>query len=165
MRIILLFMWTLVSCTSKDKANQDNVTQESSIMINVVDSSEAFSDSIVVVSIPNIGILRWNNITSKIEKDDLYRDLLSHFEDNKLLLAEGINDVSPTQAIACGRKGKLLVGDLVFLLIMDITNMPNPIHSQLDVYEMGCPYPVGYFEVITKDRLGISARVKAFLQE
>jgi hypothetical protein len=165
MKIIILLFGALVSCISKNESSKDCIIQDSIDVNNELGISEAFTDSLVYVYIPYFGILKWNNITGNIERDSLYKKFLSKYENNKLILADKIGDETETQAISCGRKSKLLVGDLVFLLIMDISKIPNPIHSQLDVFEKGCPYPASYFDVISKDRLGISARVKAYLSE
>lgn len=123
-------------------------------------------DSIVLIRFGKSGILfNWNNSTGRIVEDALFHALVLRFKTDKTYLIDQITNLSVTAAIACGREDKLLIGDLAFLIIDKINNLPffEITNAQCDVFKKGCPYPIGYFDVIKKDRLRIKERVKQYL--
>jgi len=127
--------------------------------------NEAMSntDTIIHIKLEDGISFNWNNKTSQIVEDSLFRSIVSRFENIKLKLSDQITNLSITPARTCGLERNLYVGDLVFMIITRIQDIPNPVQMQLDVFEMNCRYPAGFFEAIGYDRTGIRERVKQSL--
>ena len=106
-----------------------------------------------------------SNSKNQIIDDMLYRDLLKSFKNERGFIINQITDVTPTLATTCGKKNNLVIGDLAFLLIDKIENLPffEISHVQCDVYNTACPYPSGYFNAIENHRVDIQHNVKTYL--
>ena len=126
---------------------------------------EQISDSILAIKINSEFWIHWNQNKYLIQNDSLLDSVKVHFDQIKEDLSYRISNLSNTHANACGKRD-LLMGDIVLILILDIGNIDNnhTIRTQLDVHDMGCPYPQGFFELVDKDREKISERVLLYYQ-
>jgi|GEM_PF-2860682 hypothetical protein len=156
---ILIFTFCNPSIKSKDYTKKVYA-------MNVVGIKKIQTSDIINIKLHQGISFDWDNRTSQIVEDKQYFKIRTNFNKNKQQLADQIMDVSPTSATACKLTRNLYIGDLSFLLINKIKKLPNVIiiGVQLDAFEYGCPYPLGYFEAINNNRTSITKRVKDYLK-
>ena len=124
------------------------------------------NDNIVLIRFAKNDIsVHWDNSKSAIVEDVLYKNLKRNFRSKQNYLVEQITNVSMTKAIICSKGEKLLIGDVAFLIIIEMTHVPyfEITHVQCDSFEPGCPFPTGYFEGLQGNRSKIRKRVKHYL--
>ena len=124
-------------------------------------------DTIVSVKIGDSFSLNWNNYTSKFEEDALWKKIVFKFDSHCPFLVEQIANKSESPAYACANNYHLKIGDFAFLVIDKIKLLPffELTGIQCDYFELGCPYPVGYFEAIDQKRDTLANRVRRYLSE
>jgi hypothetical protein len=111
-------------------------------------------DNIVEIQIIDDIAIRWDNNTHLIIEDNLWSTIDSVYSNDKSLIINEILNVKLTPAKSCSIERNLYVGDIVFIIINKIENLPliNIINTQCDFFESGCPYPIGMFDAINIDR-------------
>jgi hypothetical protein len=133
---------------------------------NIIRGISSSKDSIVLIRLGKGNLsVNWNNSKNQIVEDILFKDLKYRYKKYENYLIDQITNLSETSASTCGKADKLVIGDLAFLIIQKINHLPifEITKVQFDSIEKGCPYPVGYFDVISKDRSKIKERVKLHL--
>src|SRR6185312_528199 len=101
----------------------------SSVMFSSINSKELprnvhpnylSNQSIVLITFNNGLSIHWNNLSSEIVNDELFVRLKHHYKNYRHYLIGQISNTNITKATACGKKTRLVVGDIAFLLITKI---------------------------------------------
>lgn len=166
MKIIIYFLiaFTILSCFSESEKKQDLKKNE----------REAFKKKhhrlnqtgIILVKIDNNLLLNWDNKTGNIVKDKLFNNISLNFKEHSSTIFVNLTNIKTTSAVSCGKNTNLVVGDICYLLIDEIKNLPTYeiLNAQYDTFNDGCKYPVGLFDAIQKNREKIKSRVIKFLK-
>ena len=99
-------------------------------------SAKKISKNMIRVQLADDIIFHWNNNTSKIKKDKYFQNIVDHFQEKKEYLVALFLDTTSTPAVVCGFDSNLVIGDLVFLLIEEIVDIPwaSVFYFQLDCF-------------------------------
>jgi len=149
----VFFIGLLISC---GKYARDNVAY----------SLEDRGDKILIC-IDSIKV-NWSKEKSEIIKDSLYNETISSKKKKDFIfLARLITDISTSDISYCKTNKRLKKGDLAFILIDKVYGLPyyQITGMQCDYFENGCPYPVGLFEAINKDRNKTRDNVLKYLDD
>jgi len=121
-------------------------------------------DSITFVTFEKGYTVIWKNLTSQFVEDSSYFALKSRVTNNKMDFVKMILDSTETNAVACSYKLHLAKGDLAFIILHKLYNLPlfEIYESQLDVLKYDCPYPDGMFELLHKERKKIYENTRIF---
>jgi len=127
---------------------------------------DTLPDSLVLVELSEGTSINWSVRSSKIVHDRYFSLAEKMFPLNKKILIDLIADSTETSVTACGIDRMLTRGELAFLLIDEIKNLPNRsiIDMQFDVLEWNCPYPLYYLDFINHNRVDIRKKVKLYLK-
>jgi len=151
--IIICFFGCSSSNTQKLELNNKNTLNDSIISIENTNTATLISDSLVYIDLGENVIFQWNNNSSEILYDSLYQKIVDDFFYKQKYIITLILDTSITPAIICSYNKNLRVGDLVFLLLDNICDIPFFVifKRQLD-FSYDCRYPLGLIETITFNR-------------
>ena len=122
-------------------------------------------DSVIEIKFPNGVSFHWNNRSYRIVDDSLYTSIDISSLAMQEELAKLITDSTKTHAAVCTLDRNLSIGELAFLLLNKAIGLPffYILQTQLDVFDLGCPYPTWLFDVIDRDRSGVRERVERYL--
>lgn len=98
-------------------------------------------DSIILIQLSDSIQFHWDNRKYVIIDDRLFRRAAMAFRKNKDIVVEQIINEEKTSARVCGMERNLVIGDLAFLLIDEIENIPHidALHVQWDAFDFECP--------------------------
>lgn len=127
------------------------------------------TDSILLIQLTNEVSLSWNQNSSKIVRDKHYDFAQKTFPLNKNALIDLISDSIHTTAYSCGTDFPLTRGQLAFLLIREIKDLPNTGVTDIkyEIYHFtsfDCPYASIFFSEMYYNRHEIKEKVKKYLQ-
>jgi len=110
-------------------------------------------------------VVHWNDSTERIEQDSLFNQVKASLNKNYEFLANQIQDNNATKLTICDELYFLKKGDFAFVLLNQIEILPlrNILGSQLDFFELNCPYPSEMFVVLDRNRITVSERLVTYL--
>lgn len=173
--VTIFLLLTLISCTHSPKsANIGGKRSESEGALPRMTSSEEGSrvetwlkgDTVLFVFAPMVQ-MRWDNTAQDFIVDSSFVVLRKEFGRLKSYLLREITNSTETAAKVCGKAGNLAVGDVAFLGVSALHPFPffEALAIQLDVYEMGCKYPVGMFKALDRDRELMRRKLSAYFEK
>ncbi len=163
----------LLSCSSSGSNNPfDNLAIENQEGVKIeqqytqVPYTTELDSNIVFVYFSDSISFHWNNHTSKIEEDAHLQTALSNFDDQKWSLVAQISDSTRTSAQVCTDDNNLCIGDLAFALIDRVVRLPYAqlLQRQFCILEGGCPFPIGLFGAVHRDRIWAEQRIRMYLE-
>lgn len=109
---------------------------------------------VILVEVTNDKYLNWDNCKYEIVKDKFWIELKKDYLSNKVEYIELIEDTTNTDAYICGLRKNLVKGDIAFLIIDEVDNIPlfSVFDIQFDVFDNNCKYPNGLFSSLNKKR-------------
>ena len=98
--------------------------------------------------------IEWDNSKSDFTENSGFSELKVKFQANKSELITEILNEEITKAWSCNDSRQLTKGELSFAFIKKITSLPlgEIFNMQWDVFEINCPYPIGLFSYVSKNR-------------
>jgi len=116
--------------------------------------SENSIESVYTVQLKNGISFRWSNTKSMIIKDGLLDSTLQAYPNIKKQLVHQILDNTKVPAMVCTMDKNLRKGDLAFLLLLEIGDIPllKVFQIQWDSYKYNCFYPSGLMKYISNNR-------------
>lgn len=124
-------------------------------------------ESIILVSFSDKDVaFYWNISTGSIVEDSLFKKLKRIYKRKRDYLIDQVSDTTRTTASVChDLKRKLLMGDMAYLLLDKMENLPffEITHIQCDVIENDCPSPVNCMDS-GLDRPAIQKRIRHYLR-
>jgi len=121
-------------------------------MIDYPVSAKKISKNIIRVQLADDIMFHWDNNTCRIKEDKYFQNIVDHFQERKEYLAALFLDTTPSPAVVCGYDSNLIIGDLVFLLLDKIVDIPYfyVFHFQFGCFFNNCFYPLGLFNALKK---------------
>lgn len=172
MRYLLLIplFWCFVSCNSSSNNSPINTNKSEK------DTCENFAfyantifnrnTNVVTVYIDEAAF-NWHNDSSKILQDSLFYELLEKYPQGNLRekIICSIGRITPTSATACNTDKKLVVGDLAYMLLEKIENLPRrKMLIELDIVEDNCFLPLGLFDAIDFRRENLKNKTMKYIK-
>lgn len=120
----------------------------------------------ILVNLSNEVSFKWSNVSHEIVEDKLFLKIKKQFSQHYLSIVEDISNTTLTKAIECTSHRQLPIGDLAFLLIDKINNIPyfSVLGTQLDAFTNGCEYPKSLFDYLKFNRLEAKSKLKVYLE-
>lgn len=153
----VLFLFMLASCSNNHQDNKLKLSSEEA-------DSKIYVDSIALVTFEKFCTVKWNNQTSQFLEDSSFALLESQIEHNSTEFIDIITDLTETDAVACPYNQPLRTGDLAFIALNKLRNLPlfEIFETQLDVKYDDCCYSYGIFELLQKNRESVQRNTRAF---
>ncbi len=120
---------------------------------------------VILIEVINDKYLNWDNCKYEIVKDKFWIELKKDYLLNKVKYIELIEDTNSTNAYICGLRKNLVKGDIAFLIIDEVDNIPffSVFHVQWDVFNNNCKYPDGLFSSLNKKRSFFKSKLLEYL--
>ena len=117
-------------------------------------SQEEKNYSIELIEINSVIKLNWNNSTSKIVEDKLWKKLKTGYQTHKKTLILEVNNHELTNAKVCKVEGKITKGQMAFIILDQLEYIPYALvfNNQYCVMYMNCPYIGGLIESIKNNK-------------
>jgi hypothetical protein len=130
-----------------------------------LDEAEDDTDSVLLIRLSDDISIHWNNKSQDIVNDALLSSIRASFTDIKQNLVDQILNTSVTPARICSTKRNLVVGDMAFLLIDKIKDVPffQVFGIQCDFFERDCKYPYGMFDYMNNYREEAKSKLELYL--
>ena len=180
--LFICIVMLIVSCSSSGSNSSEPADTISTLSIenNLADSNNSnwnnsvkilavtqmnIKDSILLVKFFNNNVFYWDNKSSSIVHDTLYQNIVETFAENKMTYAALISDTTVLPARICSYDKNLVLGDLVFILINEIENVPfsEVFETEWDVHTFGCKYPLAMIESFHIRREMMRRQVESYL--
>jgi len=168
---ILFLSLAIFSCSkqTQDIKLIDSLNSEFTSRINIlydkIDSLERenfnlenfhnqINRDVILIEVINDKYLNWDNCKYEIVKDKFWIELKKDYLLNKVKYIKLIEDTTNTDAYICGLRKNLVKGDIAFLIIDEVDNIPlfSVFDIQFDVFDNNCKYPNGLFSSLNKKR-------------
>lgn len=147
----LLIMIILTCFTKTDIKKQSSINQ--------------IENGDVLISLNDSISFHWDNQKYKFVEDSLWKLLENDYQNLEPVLIDLILDTNESQAKICSIERNLYKGDLSFLVLDKINNLPyiDIFHTQWDSFDVDCNYPGGMLWYINKNRSEIKQSVSNYL--
>lgn len=113
-------------------------------------AQEGSKDSIILIEITSNIKFHWNNSTSKIVKDSLWKELKASYPKHKKTLIQKVGNHEPTEAKVCYVQGTISKGQMAFIVLDKLERIPyaKVFEMQYCVFHIGCPYVEGLIDSV-----------------
>ena len=164
-RTIFLLFVLIVLSTACDQSSVREGRSDKSMGKNAAKTVKETLVKDTLIHITSKISIHWNANEKRIIKDSLSMHLRRHFDEYKFELVNAISETSSTHISACYKQNQIRKGDIAFMILEDIRNIPlsEVFQVQFDVYEANCRYPVGLFYHIEENRELVRKQTYEFL--
>ncbi len=120
---------------------------------------------VIFIEVINDKYLNWDNCKYEIVKDKFWIELKKDYLSNKVEYIELIEDTTNTDAYICGLRKNLVKGDIAFLIVDEVENIPYAyvFKTQWDVFYLNCKYPGGLFSSLNNNRYHFKSKLLEYL--
>lgn len=117
-------------------------------------SQEEKCEAFQLIEINSDILFYWDNSTSEIVKDELWKKLKTNYYSYKRTLIKEVSNQKLTEAKVCYVEDKLTKGQMAFILLDQLDDIPyaTVFKTQYCVFHLGCPYVDGLIESIASNR-------------
>ena len=124
-------------------------------------------DTIVYITIGEEIAINWDNQSSSIVEDSLYDSIMERIDSLRTSLVHKISDKETTTAVSCNKATPLAKGDIAFILINKIENIPyfEAYGVQWDSYSLDCKYHHGMLDYVELNRDVIQEKTISCFEE
>ncbi len=130
-------------------------------------SQEEKINSINLIEINSDIKFNWDNATSKIIKDKLWKKLKTSYQTHKKTLIQEVSNHKLTKAKVCKVKGYLTKGQMAFIILDQLEDIPYALifKAQYCISYLDCPYIGGLIESIKYNKNASEQLMHYFYKE
>lgn len=162
---ILKYLFLVIVFFGCSPSKNPEIGSDTSKVGLVLKGNYSHSDTVQVYICDTISI-NWDNCNNDIIEDTYYAAAIVYYNESKCRMTEAIINSNVTSAKICNLDRNLFAGEVAFLFIDKLENLPyaSIFQVQFDVLTIDCPYLYGIPEGIYENRYSWSHKICVYLQ-